>query len=317
MTGGAGYIGSFMTKRLLDGGFSVMVVDSLERGDKSVVDERAEFAEGNLLDKAFVKQIFSSNKFEAVIHFAAYISMAESMEDPGAYFEHNTLASLNLLEGMKNAQVSKIVFSSTAGVYGNPTVVPIPEDHIKSPTNPYGESKRMVERLLSWYYEIFQINCVALRYFNASGATLDGSMGENHNPETHIIPNAIKAALSGGEFSLFGTDYDTPDGTAVRDYIHVLDLVEAHVRALERLSRENGKFFYNVGTGKGYSNREVLQMVEEVSGKKINVAEGDRRSGDAAELVADSQRIREQLDFEPKYSDLRTIVESAWKWHNK
>ncbi len=317
VTGGAGYIGSFMTKRLLDEGFNVVVLDSLERGYKEIIDQRAKFVETNILDKEKIGRVFQEELVDSVIHFAGYISMGESMENPYIYFENNTYGSLNLLEQMKKSGVKKMLFSSTAGVYGNSTVVPISENHVKDPTNPYGESKRMVERILSWYERIHSISFVSLRYFNASGAALDANMGENHDPETHIIPNAIKAILTDTEFSLYGTDYGTPDGTCIRDYVHILDLVEAHMLALKKLHSEKGKFVYNVGTGTGYSNKQVLETIEKVSGKNIKIKSEERRFGDAEILVADSSRIQRELNFAPQYSDLETIIKTAWEWHKK
>ena len=317
VTGGAGYIGSFMTKRLLERGDEVVVVDSLERGHKEAVDTKAKLYAGNLLNKEFVSKIFSENKFDAVIHFAGYISMNESMQNPYLYFQNNIFASLNVMEEMVKTNTNNFIFSSTAGVYGNPIKLPIPEDHPKNPENPYGESKLMVEKLMSWYQETHGINSVALRYFNASGASLDGKLGENHDPESHIIPNIMKAILNSESFKLFGTDYDTKDGTCVRDYIHVIDLVEAHVLAIEKLMKDKGMFAYNVGTGNGYSNKEVIEMVRRVSGKDFQIEESARRPGDADTLIADASKIKGELGFSPKYSDLETIVKTAWEWHRK
>lgn len=315
VTGGAGYIGSFMTKRLLDDGYSVIVLDSLERGNETVVDSRAVFEKGDLLDRSFVKSIFQRHSIEAVIHFAAYISMKESMENPGLYFTNIVDGSLSILEAIKENPVP-FILSSTAGVYGNPIEIPISEDHPKSPTNPYGESKLMAERLLMWYHKIFHLPYASLRYFNASGASEDGTLGENHQPESHIIPNIIKAGLGNRPFTLFGGDYDTKDGTAVRDYIHVYDLVEAHLLALKKLQGEGGSLTYNIGTGIGYSNREVFDMVRKVSGLDIELQIKDRRPGDASVLIADSSKIQSELGFSPKYSDLQTIVQTAWKYHS-
>jgi UDP-glucose 4-epimerase len=317
VTGGAGYIGSFMTKRLLDDGHEVLVLDSFERGTKGAIDQRASCIEGNLLDSAFVRSIFASHTFDGVFHFAAYISMKESMERPGAYFNNNILGTVTLLDCMVNGGVNKLIFSSTAGVYGNPTVTPIPEDHPKNPENPYGESKLIVERILAWYQKIHHLRYVVLRYFNAAGAALDGSMGEDHHPETHIIPQAIQSLINNKPFFLYGNDYDTPDGTCIRDYIHVLDLVDAHIRGFEKISKEEGGYIYNVGTGRGYSNKEVIEMVEKVAGKKLEIRIVQRRPGDADRLVADVSRIKKDLGFVPRYSDLNTIVSSAWKWHNR
>lgn len=317
VTGGAGYIGSFMTKRLLDEGLSVVIIDNLSRGHKEAVDTRAVLRIGDILNKDFIKNIFQNQKFDAVIHFAGYISMAESVEKPSVYFENNVLGALNILEEMRKNSVSKIIFSSTAGVYGNPEKVPISEDHKTIPTNPYGESKLMVEKILSWYNKVYATNFVSLRYFNAAGGSRDGSMGEDHNPESHIIPNAINAALNNSEFVLYGDDYKTEDGTCIRDYIHVIDLIEAHLLAIKKLEREKGEFIYNVGTGKGNSNKEVIEMIKKISGINFKIKISDRRPGDADVLVADPRKINEELNFVPKYSDLETIVRTAWSWHKK
>jgi len=316
VTGGAGYIGSFMTNALLQRGDEVVVIDSLERGHEEVVPQQAKFYKGNLLDKEFVTRVFSENKFDGVIHFAGFISMGESMENPYIYFQNNTFSSLNLMEEMIKTGTNNLIFSSTAGVYGNPTIIPIPEDHPKNPENPYSESKIMVEKIMSWYQKTHGLNCAALRYFNAAGAALDASSGENHKPETHIIPNIIRAIQNGESFKLFGTDYHTKDGTCVRDYIHVLDLVEAHLLTLAKLQKEKGMFVYNIGTGNGHSNREVVEMVKKVSGESLQTEDSARRPGDADTLIADSSKIRQELGFSPKYSDLETIVKTAWQWHS-
>lgn len=317
VTGGAGYIGSFMTRKLLKEGHEVVVVDSLERGHVEVIDENAVFIEGDLQDKTFVDNLFNKNNFDAVIHFAAFISMGESMVEPGLYFTNNVTPAINILEAMQATGVNKIIFSSTAGVYGNPRTLPIPEDHPKNPTNPYGESKLIVERILKWYHKIFQINYVALRYFNACGASITGDMGEMHNPESHIIPNAMRALLANERFMLFGTDYKTPDRTCVRDYIHVLDLVQAHILALKKIDEHNGGFVYNVGTGSGYSNKEIIDMIEKVSGRTLMVENSPRRPGDADILIADATKIKKELNFNPQHSGLETIITSAWNWHKK
>jgi UDP-glucose 4-epimerase len=316
VTGGAGYIGSFMVKRLIEEGHAVTVADSLERGHKEVVDPKAKLFVGNLLDKAFVEELFK-DKFDAVIHFAGFISMGESMENPYLYFQNNVFISLNLLEEMVKTGNNNFIFSSSAGVYGNPEQVPIPETSKTRPTNPYGESKLMIEKIMSWYGKTKQISTVALRYFNAAGASLDGAMGENHTPESHIIPKVIKALMDNKEFNLFGTDYQTKDGTCVRDYIHVLDLIETHILAIQKLQTNPGNYIYNVGTGVGFSNREIINMVEKISSQKVNVVNSPRRPGDADELVADPTKIKSELGFAPKYSDLETIVKTAWQWHNK
>jgi UDP-glucose 4-epimerase len=316
VTGGAGYIGSFMTKRLLEDGHQVVVADSLERGHKEAVDARTVFKQGNLLEKSFVEELFTDH-FDGVIHFAGFIAMEESMENPHLYFENNVFPALSILEAMAKTGSNNFIFSSSAGVYGNPEQIPIPESSLTRPTNPYGESKLMVEKFMHWYGITKKISTVALRYFNAAGAALDGSMGEEHLPESHIIPNVIKAVLENKPFSLFGNDYKTKDRTCVRDYIHVLDLVEAHLLAIKKIQEQPGNYIYNAGTGAGFSNKEIVETVEKVSGQKVNVSISPRRPGDADELVADVTKIKAELGFSPKYSDLQTIVDSAWKWHAK
>lgn len=317
VTGGAGYIGSFMVKSLIEKGDDVLVVDSLEKGHKEAVDPRAKLVVGDLRDRNLVSRIFSEHEVDVVVHFAGYISMAESMANPYIYFDNNISASLNVIESMVRNGKNNFVFSSTAGVYGNPVHSPIKEDNPKSPTNPYGESKLIVERILDWYNRIEGLSFVSLRYFNASGASMDGRMGEDHFPETHIIPNAINAVLNGKEFFLYGQDYATSDGTCVRDYIHVLDLVNAHMLAISKLKEERGGYFYNVGGGRGYSNKEVIEMVKKISGCDIKIKAVERRIGDADVLIADSTKIRSELKFSPRYSDLETIVKTAWEWHRR
>lgn len=318
VTGGAGYIGSFMVKALLNRGESVCVFDNLERGHKSAIDERASFVKGDILNYADLKDLFTNNKFEAVFHFAGLISVEESSKFPELYYRNNIEGSRQLFNAAHEiGGVNNFIFSSTAAVYGNPIEVPIPEDHPKNPTSPYGESKLATEKnLIELRERNREVNFAALRYFNACGAALDGSMGELHEPETHIIPLAIRAAINNNEFKLYGTDYDTKDGTCIRDYIHVLDLVDAHILALDKIIKSNGGLFYNVGTGMGYTNREIVEEVKKVSSLDFHVKETEKRAGDSSELVADVSKIKSELGFEPKYSDLRTIVESAWKWHN-
>lgn len=317
VTGGAGYIGSFMVKRLLDENHEVVVVDSLERGDKNRVDSRSSFIQGDLLDKNFVLSLFKSHQFEAVMHFAAYIAVEESMQNPGMYFQDNVFSTILLLDAMSEHNVKHFIFSSTGTVYGTPTKLPIPETHSTSPENPYAESKLMVEKILHWYYQISGIGYAVLRYFNASGGSIDGSLGESHTIETHLIPNAFKAASQNQTFTLFGTDYDTRDGTCIRDYIHVLDLAEAHVATLKKLEEKNGEYIYNVGTGTGSTNKEVLEMVKKVTGKDFPIATKDRRAGDIAEMVADPAKITSELGFTPKHSDLETIIKTAWEYYQK
>jgi UDP-glucose 4-epimerase len=239
------------------------------------------------------------------------------MENPYIYFQNNVFSVLNVLEEMVKTNTDNFIFSSSAGVYGNPIKVPISEESATNPGNPYGESKLMVEKIMKWYGKTKNIHTVALRYFNASGASLDGTMGEKHTLETHIIPNIIQSVLIDSSFKLFGNDYKTKDGTCIRDYIHVLDLIQSHVLSIEKLKNSPGNYVYNVGTGHGFSNKEVIDTVEKISGKKVNVQIEQRRPGDVGELIADPTKINEDLGFAPKYSDLETIVSSAWQWHKK
>ena len=314
VTGGAGYIGSIMTKQLLDKGFKVVVVDNFSNGHHQAVNKRADFEKIDLADKKAVQKVFEKHQFEAVIHFAGVISMGESMENPAKYFYTNVFNALNVFEEMVKHKVLKLIFSSTAGVYGSPQEIPISEEHPKNPTNPYGESKLMVERILFWYDNIYGLRSISLRYFNAAGASLDGKLGEAHQPETHIIPLALRAALLNQRFELYGDDYPTADGTCIRDYVHVEDLCQAHLLALQALLTGHKTDYYNVGTGKGYSNKEVIRMVEKVTGKKLKVKVSKRRLGDAAELVADPTKIKKELGWQPQYPDLETIVKTAWRW---
>lgn len=319
VTGGAGYIGSFMTRLLLDGGNEVIVVDNLGRGHRELIDLRAKLKVLDLKDKKSTNKFFEEEKVDALMHFAGLISVEESNKNPDLYWENNVLGSYNLFESAVGiGKVKKIIFSSTAAIYGNPIKVPIPEDHPKNPTSVYGQTKLEVEQNLDKLSKNDpSVSFASLRYFNASGAALDGSLGEMHDPETHIIPLAIEAVTGDKDFSLFGTDYKTTDGTCVRDYIHVLDLAWAHLLALKKIDEEKGGFYYNVGTGNGYSNREVLSMVQKIANKEIKIVERERRVGDASVLVADPTKIKQELRFSPKYSDLETIVKTAWMWHTK
>jgi UDP-glucose 4-epimerase len=243
--------------------------------------------------------------------------MAESMKDPYKYFDNNVFGSLNLFEAMTKTGVDKVIFSSSAGVYGNPIRVPIQENDPKNPTNPYGESKLMVEKILNWYDQIHGLKSISVRYFNAAGATLDGKLGESHQPESHLIPNVIAAVDNNQGFKLFGDDYPTPDGTCIRDYIHVVDLAKAHILALKALQNGHQSDVYNAGTGQGYSNKQVIEMVEKVAGKKVTVKVEPRRPGDANELVADSSKLQNEFSWKPKHSDLETIIKSAYAYHDK
>ncbi len=315
VTGGAGYIGSQMVRQLLGKGYQVVVLDNLTGGYDKAIPEGVQAAVGDIHDKEVLSKIFSENNFEAVLHFAGVISMKESTENPYKYFYTNTFGALNLFEVMTKFGVKKLIFSSSAGVYGNPLKLPIAEDDSKNPTNPYGESKLMVENVLKWYDKIYNLRSISLRYFNAAGASLDGNFGEAHKDETHLIPLACKAALKNKEFTIYGKDYKTKDGTCVRDYVHVVDLCEAHLLALNALASGHKTEAFNVGPGIGYSNIQVVEMVKKISGVDFRVRFGERRPGDANELVADTSKIKKELGWEPKYSDLETIVKTAWLWH--
>jgi UDP-glucose 4-epimerase len=297
-------------------GYGVTVVDNLSRGHRHNVDaERLRTVD--LADAEGLARVFAERAYAAVIHFAAYIAVGESMRAPELYFANNVGGSLSLLTAMLRAGVKHLVFSSTAAVYGMPSKVPIPEGSPFAPVSPYGESKVMVEKLLHWFDEIHSLRSISLRYFNASGADVESGLGEEHEPETHLIPLLFRAILTGEPATIFGEDYPTPDGTCIRDYIHVNDLAQAHILALESLLAGGRSNAFNVGTGSGYSVREVLKAVEEVTGKKVPYAIGPRRAGDPAELVADSMKLRHTLHWTPRESALGDIVSSAWNFERQ
>lgn len=315
VTGGAGYIGSVTVKDLQENGHEVVVYDNLLYGHKESVT--CHLIIGDLLDFKFLKENVKG-QFDAVIHFAAYALAGESMENPYKFFQNNLQGGLNLLEFMKMRKIPNIIFSSSCAIYGYPSKLPVAEEESKKPESVYGESKLMFEKILFWYEKTHGIKHINLRYFNAAGATLDGALGENHDPETHIIPIAIKTALGiHPAFKIFGTDYNTPDGTCIRDYIHVSDLSQAHVKALGKIENTRKSDYFNLGTGKGYSNREVLNMVKKVSGIDFKIEEIERRSGDPDAIYADNSKAVKELGFDPQYSDLETIVKTAWDWHRK
>lgn len=315
VTGGAGYIGSVTVRELIKKGHEIVVYDNLVYGHKESIS--CKLVVGDLLDLEFLKNNVEGS-FDAVIHFAAYALAGESMQDPYKYFKSNLQGGLNLLEFMKDRKIPSIIFSSTCAIYGYPSKLPVTENESKKPESVYGESKLMFEQILGWYEKLHGIKHINLRYFNAAGAAQDGTLGEEHEPETHIIPIAIQTALGKyPSFNLFGTDYETPDGTCIRDYIHVLDLAEAHIQALEKIRKTEKSDSINLGTGKGYSNREVLNMVKKVSGIDFTIDETKRRSGDPAIIYADNSKAASELGFNPQYSDLETIVKTAWEWHSK
>lgn len=313
LTGGAGYIGAITAKYLESKGYEVLVYDHFASHDPKKLGN-TKYIKGDLLSPSNLESSISSFHPDVVMHFAAYIQMGESVSNPRKYYDNNFIGTLSLVEAMIKTGCHKLVFASTAGVYGNPVQVPIPEDHKKEPENPYGETKLAAERLLKWYDKAYGFKSISIRFFNAAGATED--LGEDHHDESHIIPNIINAQLAGKEFVLFGSDYPTPDGTCVRDYIHVLDLAEAFRLAAEKLlTPEAVTTAYNAGTGHGYSNLEIVKMVESVSGKPVAVKFEPRRPGDANELVADSTRLQKELGWSPTHSDLGSIVKSAYAYH--
>ncbi len=316
VTGGAGYIGSHTAKALLKAGITPVVFDNLSRGNSWAL-KFGEFAEGDLSDKARIRQVLSEHNIEAVIHFAAFINVGESVPHPELYFRNNTANALTLLEAMREENVRRLVFSSTAAVYGDPQMPVLSESHPRNPVNPYGESKLAVENMLKWFSPAFPLGYVVLRFFNASGADPDGEVGEAHDPETHLIPRIIFAAQGKIDaIDVFGTDYPTPDGTAIRDYVHVLDLADAHIRALRYLEQGGESTAFNLGSGKGFSVKEVIDTVEKVSGRKVPVRYGPRRAGDPPLLIADSKKANETLGWKAEFT-LEQIVQTAWNWHSQ
>jgi UDP-glucose-4-epimerase GalE len=317
VTGGAGYIGSHTAKLLAAAGHEPVIFDDLSQGHEWAV-KWGPLERGSLVDRARVREVVAGSRVEAVVHFAACALVGESMTEPAKYFETNTLGTFNLLDGMRAAGVGTLVFSSTCATYGDPVRVPIDETHPQAPVNPYGESKLMVERMLRWYGEAYGLRWMALRYFNAAGADPEGEIGEVHDPETHLIPLVIEGTLGRRPpVRVFGTDYPTPDGTAIRDYIHVVDLADAHLRAIERLGSGTPSQALNLGTGRGHTVREVIETVRAVAGRDVPFVEAPRRPGDPPALVADAARARETLGWTPRYPELRTIVEHAWRWHTR
>jgi UDP-glucose 4-epimerase len=313
ITGGAGYIGGTVTRLLLAAGHKVTVYDNLRNKDASVVARGATLVHGDLADAALLERVMTATRFDGVMHFAALIEAGESMQKPEIYFRNNTASTLTLLEVMQKTGHHRLVFSSTAACYGEPETTPISEDAPLRPTNAYGESKLLVEQMLRWFHQIHGFRYASLRYFNVAGA-IQG-YGEKHEPESHLIPLVLDAALGRREsIRIYGKDYPTPDGTCVRDYIHVSDLADAHLLALQALERES-KLIYNIGNGKGFSVREVIDSVARVTGREIRVEEHPRRPGDPAVLVASSERIMRELRWKPRFADLDQIIASAWQWH--
>lgn len=315
VAGGAGYIGSHTVAELLDRNEDVVIIDNLQKGHKDAVLGGKLYV-GDLRDSAFLDKVFTENDIEAVIHFAADSLVGESVVEPLKYYNNNVVSTLNLLEKMKQYNVKKIVFSSTAATYGEPENIPILETDKNNPTNPYGETKLAIEKALKWADNAYGIKHVVLRYFNAAGAHKSGKIGEDHSPESHLIPIILQVALGKREaINIFGEDYETPDGTCIRDYIHVTDLADAHILALEKLRKGGESSIYNLGNGKGFSVKEVVELARKVTGHPINAIISDRRPGDPATLIASSEKAQKELNWQPKYNDLATIIESAWNWH--
>lgn len=314
--GGAGYIGSHAVDQLVNKGYDVVVVDSLFTGHRDAIHKDARFYEGDARDKEFMRSVFEKEEIEGVLHFAAYSLVGESVEKPLKYFNNNVYGMQILLEVMNEFDVKNIVFSSTAATYGEPEETPIRETTPTSPKNPYGESKLMMEKMIKWCDNAYGMRYVALRYFNVAGAKADASIGEDHDPETHLVPIILQVALGQRDhLTIFGDDYDTPDGTCIRDYVHVKDLIAAHILALEYLKAGNESNTFNLGSNNGYSVKEMLDAAREVTGKEIKAEIGPRRAGDPSTLVAASEKAKATLGWDPQYTNIKDIIKTAWDWH--
>ncbi|CDG64413.1 MAG: UDP-glucose 4-epimerase [Methanobacterium sp.] len=317
VTGGAGYIGSHANKELTRAGYETVVLDNMSYGHHDFL-KWGVFEEVDLGDLESIRNVFQKYEIEAVMHFAAFTYVGESVEDPQKYYLNNLRNTLNLLQVMNEFEVRKLVFSSTCATYGNPQKIPLTEDHPQNPINPYGQGKLMVEKVLKDYSSAYGLRYVSLRYFNAAGADPEGEVGERHDPETHLIPLILDAAMGRREdIKIFGTDYPTPDGTCIRDYIHVTDLADAHIKALKYLEAGGKSEVFNLGNGNGFSVREVIEEARKVTGKEIKATETERRPGDPPVLVGSSQKAHEILKWQPKYADLDKIISTAWEWHKK
>lgn len=315
VTGGAGYIGSHVVRELINTGHQVTVLDNLQTGHEEAIDPRATFICANTGNPDLLIHRLHSLQIEAVMHFASDTDIDESEADPLKYYRNNFSNSLNLFHAMIKLEIKKLIFSSTAAVYGNPEKIPVEEKQHCHPLNPYGRSKFMAEMAIKDLSKAYGMSYTILRYFNVGGASPDASLGEDHKPESHLIPRILKSASNGSEVNIFGTDYETPDGTCIRDYVHVVDLARAHVLALQHMKKNEGKI-YNVGNEKGFSEREVISACEEVTGKQLKVIESPRRAGDPAVLVASTRKIREELGWNPLYPGINTIIQHAWHWHS-
>lgn len=318
VTGGGGYIGSHAVWHLKAAGYRVVVVDNFSRGHEDVMQTLAvPYVKGDVSDKAVIRQAVQLVRPDVVMHFAAYAFVGESVAEPALYYQNNVAGTLSMLEALRELDIKRVIFSSTCATYGTPARVPITEDTPQQPINPYGSGKLMVEQMLKDFETAYGFRSVLFRYFNAAGALPSGLIGERHEPEPHLIPLAIRAALGGPELTVFGDDYPTPDGTCVRDYIHVSDLASAHILGMEHLLHTETSGAFNIGTGLGNSVAEVIKAVEQVSGRKVPFSLGQRRAGDPPVLVAAADKIKATLGWQPRYTDLREIVETAWKWHSK
>ena len=314
VVGGAGYIGSHAVKELNRQGYETVTFDNLVYGHRDAVKWGA-FEEGDMADETRLRELFTSHEIAAVMHFAAYAYVGESVTDPEKYYFNNVAATLNLLKVMREFGVNKFIFSSTCATYGEPQVVPIPEDHPQNPINPYGMSKLMVEKVLADYNRAYGLKSIAFRYFNAAGADPDGEIGERHDPETHLIPLVMEAILGGRKLKIFGEDYPTADGTCIRDYIHVVDLARAHILGLERLLAGGESAVYNLGNGNGYSVKQIIETTEKVSGRKVPYDVAPRRAGDPAALIGSAGKAITELGWKPEFADIDRIIETAWNWH--
>ena len=316
--GGAGYIGSHTVHQLVEKGEDVVIVDNLQTGHMGAVNPKAKFYKGDIREAEVLDRIFTENKIDAVVHFAANSLVGESMTNPLKYFNNNVYGMQVLLEAMVRHGIDKIVFSSTAATYGEPERIPIMEDDRTEPTNPYGQSKLIMEKMMKWVSLANGIRYVSLRYFNAAGAIEDGSIGEDHSPETHLIPLILQVPLGKRDhITVFGEDYPTPDGTCLRDYIHVLDLADAHVLAIDYLRRGGESNIFNLGNGQGFSVKEMIEAAREATGLDIKVEIGERRAGDPAQLIASSEKARKVLGWQPKFTDVKAVIGTAWKWHKQ
>ena len=316
--GGAGYIGSHAVHQLIEKGESVVIVDNLQTGHRDAVHPKAKFYEGDIRDVDVLDKIFTENAIDTVVHFAANSLVGESVEKPLKYFNNNVYGMQILLESMVKHSVDKIVFSSTAAVYGEPKRIPILEDDPTEPTNPYGESKRIMEKMMKWVSRANGVRFVSLRYFNAAGAIEDGSIGEDHNPESHLIPLILQVPMGKRDhITVFGEDYPTPDGTCLRDYIHVIDLADAHVLAIDYLRKGGESNIFNLGNGRGFSVKEMIEAAKKATGRDIKVEIGARRAGDPAQLIASSEKAKKVLGWRPKYTDVKQIIQTAWTFHQK